>query len=610
VNLLAELDRDLSSLGLDESRSALIDDSGSAITSSELLESLHDTARWIASADELSRPVVGVFLPPGMLEFIGIVASSSSGVAVPMDWRSGAADIASTLSRAGASSVLTTVGGATRLRRMLAGREDLELREALGSSEDALALVSVGRNARRHHEVLVHRNVCLLVRTSGTTGTWKLVALTPQVVMSSARRMSRSLDLAAGDVCFNPMPLHHTHGLVGGLLGPLVSGSRVLLVRSRDISDYASLIKRHQCTWITASPAVYSMLVNYVTEPPSAGLRFARNASSRLSPVLAERVEKVLGVPIIDAYALTEAPGVVCSNPASWARRPGVVGLPQGAVVAALNHETKPLAPGVVGSVGIRKDPLVVAEGYYDSSTGMSPLEGDAEWFVTGDDGLIDERGELKLVGRRGTTINRGGEMLSPAEIEDVVCAHPDVQEAAVVGIPDEVLGENIGLVIGTPDVRKVSQRDIRAFLSDLLAPSKLPSVVVVMNSLPANSVGKVNIGTVRQLIIDAQRSGEMGEETEIGNENLDLRAAIWGLWISVLGAVEVDQRETDFISIGDSIRAIQLVAKIRSAFDTSIPIDDVLRPGMTVARMASIVDEKRAREEAADSRKVSEEGA
>jgi acyl-CoA synthetase (AMP-forming)/AMP-acid ligase II len=230
------------------------------------------------------------------------------------------------------------------------------------------------------------------------------------------------------------MPLSHIHGLVAGLLATLYSAGSLYCLPTADVRVLPEILAEDRPTWYSGVPAMHHAVVEAAERavPPWRHyLRFIRSASSPLPPVLLERVEAAFGVPVIEAYGMTEASHQVASNPLPpGRRRPGSVGAATGTEIRVVNAHGRPLPPGETGSVVIRG--AGVMSGYLDAPAEESFTSG---WLRTGDEGFLDQDGYLHLRGRTKEVINRGGEKIFPQEIDEVLLTHPKVVEAAAFAL-------------------------------------------------------------------------------------------------------------------------------------------------------------------------------
>jgi acyl-CoA synthetase (AMP-forming)/AMP-acid ligase II len=320
--------------------------------------------------------------------------------------------------------------------------------------------------------------------TSGTTGVPKAVLHSSGSILAAADGVARILGLRAEDVSLSMVPLHRTLGLVTTVLCGLLSGGAVLAVPVLDTASLRSLLLRHCPTWSAGSPPVLSSLgwltAERAIELP--GLRLLRSSAAPLRPAVQSRLSGIFDIPVINAYAMTEAAGEISSQrlpPDSSAI--GSVGRPslcEVAVRPAPCHD----GAGGLGEIWIRGSNVAAGPYARDDPEG---------WFCTRDLGMLTDRGDLVLLGRRDEIMNRGGELISPHEIESVAEEHLGVAQAVAFPIPDRRLGERVGLAV-VPSGAGLEQADVRRFLMDRLSLSKLPGTIVIVDSIPSTSHGKV----------------------------------------------------------------------------------------------------------------------
>jgi len=333
-------------------------------------------------------------------------------------------------------------------------------------------------------------DVALLLHTSGTTSRPKQVPLSHRNLVASARSIVRHYELGPDDVSYCAMPLFHVHGIVASTLAPLLSGGTVVVPRRVAPRRFWPQLGAHGVTWYSASPTFHEMLLDGAPAdvPEGARVRFVRSCSSAMRPALARRIEEYLAVPLLEAYGMTEASHEMAANPLPPARRvEGSVGVPTGAEVRIVDGEGNDVEAGQPGEVVIR-GPGVTAGYVADAETNARAFFGD--WFRTGDQGVLED-GYLRLVGRLKEIVIRGGENISPLEVEDVLLDHPAVAEAVVYGIPDERYGQVVGSAVVLRD-GSADEEALRRHCRERLAAFKVPVVVHVVDAIPRTPTGKV----------------------------------------------------------------------------------------------------------------------
>lgn len=265
--------------------------------------------------------------------------------------------------------------------------------------------------------------------------------------MASARTIAAFYRLGPGDTSYCAMPLFHVHGLVASTFSAFAGGGTVVVPERLAPRAFWPQLRDHAVTWFSAGPTLHQMMLDRI-DPEGAPdtLRFVRSCSSALSPALFRRAEELLRVPMLEAYGMTEASHQMASNPLPpGERKPGSVGVPSGVEIQIVDRQGRPLPQGVSGEVVI-KGPAVTT-GYLNSAQANAESFFDG-WFRTGDRGSFDAEGYLRLEGRIKEMILRGGENISPYEIEEVLLGHPAVVDAICFGIDDEKYGERVGAAV------------------------------------------------------------------------------------------------------------------------------------------------------------------
>lgn len=340
-------------------------------------------------------------------------------------------------------------------------------------------------------------SIALLLQTSGTTGRPKKVPIQQRHLANSGSAIATSYGLGPNDVTFCLMPLFHVHGLVGSVLATLVSGGTVLVPSRIRMSAFWNEVIRYEVTWFSAVPTILAKIPPPPAGLSDVGLRFARSASSALPLTLLASFEEATQVPLVEAYGMTEASHQMASNPLPpGERRPGTVGLATGTQLAVVDEAWRPLPSGAPGEVVVR-GPAVV-NGYLDDPKANDQSFKDG-WFRTGDLGTLSEDGYLTLVGRLKELINRGGEKISPREVEDALLTHSSVVEAVTYGVPDSKYGEvaHAAVVVRDP----VDPRELIAHCEELLASFKVPALVEIVEAIPKGPTGKIQRSAIAEML-------------------------------------------------------------------------------------------------------------
>ena len=347
-------------------------------------------------------------------------------------------------------------------------------------------------------------DVAVVLHTSGTTSRPKQVPLRQRNLMASVRTIGEHYRLGSGDVSFCVMPLFHVHGLVASTLSTLGSGGSVIVPRRFTPQRFWRQAREHGATWLSAGPTLHQMILDAEDDGGApTTLRFARSCSSALSPALMERAEAAYGVPMLEAYGMTEASHQMASNPLPPAARvPGSVGVSAGSEIGIAAKDGTLLPEGSTGEVVIRgpgvmtgyaANPTATAEAFY------------GDWFRTGDLGVLRE-GYLYLEGRIKELIIRGGENISPVEIEQVLLSHPAVRDAVCFGVGDDKYGELVGVAVTlTEQAGETDAKQLTEHCRQHLAAFKVPSSITIMDQIPRTATGKVQRRRVAAVV--AERS-------------------------------------------------------------------------------------------------------
>ncbi|RKI74691.1 AMP-dependent synthetase [Corallococcus sp. AB049A] len=346
-------------------------------------------------------------------------------------------------------------------------------------------------------------DVALVLHTSGTTARPKQVPLTHANLRASARHIGAQLGLGPTDACLNIMPLFHIHGLVAAVLSSLGAGGRVVCTPGFNALRFFSWFEEVRPTWYTAVPTMHQALLERARR--NAGslkdhhLRFIRSSSASLPPQVMEELERVFGVPVIESYGMTEAAHQMASNPLPpRPRYAGSVGLAAGPEVAIMDDAGTLLPPGALGEVVIR-GPNVMS-GYVNNPDANARAFTHG-WFRTGDQGTLDAQGYLRLTGRLKELINRGGEKVSPLEVDTVLLEHPAVQQAVTFALPHPKLGEDVAAAVVPREGHTPTERELRDFVASRVADFKVPRRIVFLTELPKGPTGKVQrIGLAERL--------------------------------------------------------------------------------------------------------------
>ncbi len=340
----------------------------------------------------------------------------------------------------------------------------------------------------------------LVLHTSGTTSRPKIVPLRQRHLAASARNIASCLELDSSDRSLTVMPLFHIHGIMAGLLAPLSAGACVVPTPGFDAFKFARWLEELRPTYYSAVPTMHHLVLARARGGRKTELRFVRSSSSALPRSVYDGLRAAFRVPVIESYGMTEASHQMTANPLPpGVAKAGSVGPAAGAEVAILSQTGELLPARETGEVAVRGQSVV--DGYENNPEANSTAFADG-WFRTGDEGYLDADGYLFLTGRLKEQINRGGEKISPLEVEAAMLGHPAVDEAAVFAVPDERLGEEVGAAVVLGDApAPPTPTELRAYLGERLAAFKVPRTILIVDEIPKGPTGKVQrIGLARQL--------------------------------------------------------------------------------------------------------------
>jgi acyl-CoA synthetase (AMP-forming)/AMP-acid ligase II/thioesterase domain-containing protein/acyl carrier protein len=444
-------------------------------------------------------------------------------------------------------------------------------------------------------------DVALLLHTSGTTSRPKIVPLTHINVCTEAYDLHVAHELCEADRCLNIMPLFHASGLIGSVLPSLVAGASIVCTPISDATKFFEWMDEFHPTWYAGTPAMHQALLveasrnrRLIHRSP---LRFIRSSTAPLPGPVLTALEELFSAPVIEAYGLTESSAHIASNPLPpRERKAGSVGLALGSSqVAVMDEAGGLLPPNKTGEIVLRG--ATVMHGYENNPTTNASTFANG-WFRTGDQGFLDDAGYLFITGRLKEIINRGGQKIAPREIEEALLGHPAVAEVAAFAIPHPRLGEDIAAAVVLRDNAPVRHNEIRDFARARLVSFKVPSRFVFVGAIPRGATGKV------QRLDLAERLGLLGSENAGGAVNaspvgsptvspggsrIALEGKLAEIWAEVLGLPNVG-RHDDFFEIGgDSLQALNLLARIEQVFGNALPPSTLLE-APTVEQLAAVI--------------------
>ena len=450
---------------------------------------------------------VGIVLPNCPEMASAFVAVASACTAAPLNMAYRADEFEFYLSDLKAKALIVAVGSDTPARAVAAklGVVVLELHalpEQGAGCFDLSSAIPSGIPAASGGMAQMD-DVALILHTSGTTSRPKIVPLSHRNVCASARNISTTLALTQADRELHVMPLFHIHGLIAGVLAPMAVGSSIFCTPGFNALKFFAWMKECQPTWYTAVPTMHQTILSRAAgnaEVIAANpLRFIRSSSSSMPTQVIAELEKVFGAPLIESYGMTEAAHQMSSNPLPPAKRiPGSVGLAAGPEVGIMNLAGEMLPAGEIGEIVIRGENVTRGYENNDKANAEAFTHG---WFRTGDQGTLTEDGYLSLTGRLKEIINRGGEKISPLEVDEVLMDHPAVMQVVTFAMPHPKLGEDVAAAVVLREGKSLTERELRDFASTKLADFKVPKKILFLAEIPKGATGKLQrIGLAAKL--------------------------------------------------------------------------------------------------------------
>ena len=348
----------------------------------------------------------------------------------------------------------------------------------------------------------------LVLHTSGTTSRPKVVPLSQANLFASARNIVQTLQLGPQDHCLNVMPLFHIHGIVAVVLASMHAGASVCCTPGFNALTFFSLAVDQRPTWYSAVPTMHQAIVQRATRNDAAlsqiAFRFVRSSSASLPGPVFSALEQTFGCPVIEAYGMTEAAHQMASNPLiPGGQRSGFVGLAAGPEIRILDGVGGPVETGLEGEVCIRGDNVTAG---YENNPSANETGFFDDWFRTGDQGFLDQAGYLKITGRIKEIINRGGEKISPLEVDEVLLSCPGVAQAVTFAVPHSAYGEDVAAAVVLAEGAAISASDVRDYAARSLSAYKVPRKIVILDEIPKGATGKVQrIGLAKVLGLGGQ---------------------------------------------------------------------------------------------------------
>lgn len=559
------------------------------LTYSGLSQQVETTLSALNSMGVGQNQPVALVLPNGPEMAVAFLSVASGATSAPLNPAYGLNEFDFYLSDLNAGALIIQAGMDSPAREVAQARHIpiIELQPNLNAGAGTFTLAGASQTApAKQGNPARPGDVALILHTSGTTSKPKMVPLTHANLCTSAGNIKTALALVPQDRCLNVMPLFHIHGLIGALLSSMAAGAGVACSPGFEAAKFFEWVDACAPTWYSAVPTIHQAVLEQsefnaeiIQRRP---LRLIRSSSAALPPRVMARLESTFNCPVIESYGMTEASHQMASNPLPpRPRKPGSVGVAAGPDIAIMDETGTLLPAGQTGEIVIRG--ANVTRGYRNN-----PLANRSAftsgWFRTGDEGYLDADGYLFITGRIKEMINRGGEKITPRQIDEVLMEHPSVKQAVAFAVPHQTLGEDVAAAVVLRPGAPATEKELREFAFARLADFKVPSQILIVDTIPKGATGKLQRIGLSQKLGNRLRP-QFAAPTNAVEETLA------GLWGQVLRREQVGIYDNFFGLGGDSLQAARLVARIRAALQVELPLKSIFR-GPTIAEQAVIVEE------------------
>jgi acyl-CoA synthetase (AMP-forming)/AMP-acid ligase II len=467
----------------------IVPETGVRITYDSLRTQVLKMAEALAAAGIQRGDRVASMLPNGLPAIVSFLAASVAGTSAPLNPGYRADEVSFYLEDTAARLLIVPPEGAEEARKAAEGKTPVRSIEMDAQGTVRLSDASSSGSPSLHP---APEDIALVLHTSGSTGRPKRVPLTHYNLAVSIRNVVDTYRLEADDVSLCVMPLFHVHGLVASSLATLLSGGTIVIPSRFNPLSFWRTVRDYRVTWYSAVPTIHQLILARLNGPErpagAENLRFLRSCSAPLPVETAQRLESLIGAPVLEAYGMTEASHQMASNPLPPApHKFGTVGPGTGVKISIMDANGRHLETGQLGEVVIQGPNVIKG---YENNPGANATSFTAGWFRTGDQGMLDAEGYLRLTGRIKELINRGGEKISPLEIDELLLTHPAVSEAVCFGVPHSTWGEEVAAAVVLRD--PASEADLLAYCRDRLADFKRPKKIHIVESIPRTATGKI----------------------------------------------------------------------------------------------------------------------
>ena len=530
-----------------------------------------------------------------------VLGVAKRSIAIPISNDYSALEFGSHFDACGVEAVIVDARLDTPVREVARARGLSVIEVGHGRDADAAGHVTLDLSSPQDHALTAPArpdDIAFVFGTSGTTRASKLVPLRHRHMVSRSESTALLHELTSNDRCFNQNRLFLCSGISNSCTA-LFAGGCVVHPDERgpfDLRAFIDDLTTLRPTWYVASYNFNISVYQALKRDPSAvaghALRFIRATSGALDPEIVSGLEGIFGVPVIEAYSSTES-GRICGNPLPPRRRKlASVGLPTAhSEVSLVDDHGHPVKQGEQGEVVVRGGN--VFDGY-DRNPAANEEAFFGDWYRTGDMGVFDEDGYLRLVGRIKEMINRGGQKISPVDVDAALVAHPEIADAAAFAVPHPMLGEVVAAAVVRVPNSHLSDRDITAFLRQRIEPMKLPRTFVFVEQVPRGPSGKARRSELVKLFETLGPISQSARGSGANEMTTPTEVKLAHLWKWLLQKDGFGPNDDFFLVGGDSLAATQLVLTANDLFDVELSLDLVFSDASTIRTMAATIDERK----------------
>ena len=437
-------------------------------------------------------------------------------------------------------------------------------------------------------------DLLVVLTTSGTTSYGKTVPLPHRVALPRVRNMAQMMKFDRHDRILNIMPLFHTGGFSAGLLTTIFSGGSFFPIKNNDVDMLFRCLGEARPTVIAGGYTVFHSIERKAQDYLEAieaikpGLRMLRTGTGHLDQKIAERLETIFSVPVVEAYGSAETSFMACTGVPPEPRKPGSVGRPDRNRVFVVDAQGNPVPDTEKGEIVVKRE---TAFDGYENNPAANREAFSKGWYHTGDEGYLDEDGFLFITGRIKEMINRGGVKIIPTEVDQAALKHDAIREAVSFPLPHKTLGDDLALSVVLEAGETVSEADLKNFLTEYLVPHKIPSRIIFVDEIPKGATGKAQRRKLNQQLqvssLGAAEPIPFDREVNLPADTLKMQK----IWQDVLGRKKIGLDENFFALGGDSLQAVDLFLRIEKVLGQRLPRDVLFEAG-TIREMARLIEE------------------